>query len=51
MAVSLNPRCPNSFQTLGRAQVAFGEIEMVCNICRYIPFAHDVKVDICRANY
>ncbi|XP_028416731.1 tetratricopeptide repeat protein 33-like isoform X2 [Dendronephthya gigantea] len=28
MAVSLNPRCPNSFQTLGRAQVAFGEIEM-----------------------
>ncbi len=29
MAVSLNPRCPHSLQTLGRAQIAIGEIQMV----------------------
>ncbi|XP_046864276.1 tetratricopeptide repeat protein 33-like isoform X2 [Xenia sp. Carnegie-2017] len=27
-AVSINPRCHNSFQTLGRAQLAMGEIQM-----------------------
>ncbi|CAB4007789.1 tetratricopeptide repeat 33 [Paramuricea clavata] len=28
MAVTLNPRSPNSLQTLGRGQIAIGEIEM-----------------------